>query len=509
MLLTAGPIQVMYQNGFLRTLTARGQEVLRMVYFALRDRDWQTAQILLSDQTIVNENDSFGIRYNWQVNDLGIQMAGNVQIDGHTDGRVTFDFYGKALNTFWRNRVGICVLHPIEGVAGQPCLIDSPHEQQTESTFPDQISPHQPFLNIRAMTWATTTGHWLQLEFEGDVFETEDQRNWTDASYKTYSTPLERPFPAEVQAGTEIRQRVTFRPVELNAATSFQAVTSQPDLTTGPSALKPRIGLGYRADGAPLSSIEVEQLQPLNLSHLRVDVFFTDDQWPLNLTTALLDAKALGTPLELALFFGSEPAINVQQLVAFLQDQSAPVLSALLFESGTWTTSDKLLAQVIPVFRDHLPDVRLGGGTDANFAEFNRNRFDYSQVDFVTFAVNPQVHAIDDQTLMENVAAQADAVRSAQQVSGGKPVHISAITLLPRFNSSATSGAGRGIPPTDSRHKTEFNAEWTRQSLDVLSRAGAASVTYFETHGPRGLLNEEEIYPIFEVFRSFQLDPAV
>ncbi|CCH56617.1 hypothetical protein BN8_05995 [Fibrisoma limi BUZ 3] len=509
MLLTAGPIQVTYQNGFLRTLTAKGQEVLRMVYFALRDRDWQTAQIVLSDQTIVNENDSFSVQYEWRVDDLGIQMAGNVQIKGSADGSITFDFYGKALNTFWRNRVGICVLHPIEGVAGQPCVIGSPDGQQIEATFPNHISPHQPFFNIRTMTWETTAGHRLQLDFEGDVFETEDQRNWTDASFKTYSTPLERPFPAEVLAGTEIRQRVTFQPVDLSTASSFWSLTSQAGTTTEQHPTKPRIGLGYRADGAPLSSIEVEQLLPLNLSHLRVDVLFTDDQWPINLTTALLDAKALGTPLELALIFGSEPAINVQQLIAFLQKQGASVFSVLLFESGTWTTSDSLLAQVVPIFREYLPDVKLGGGTDANFAEFNRKRFNYDQVDFVTFAVNPQVHAFDDQTLMENVAAQADAVHSARHVSGGKPVHISPITLLPRFNSSATSGIGRGIPPTDSRHKTDFNAEWTRRSLEALSKAGATSITYFETHGPRGLLNEEEIYPVFEVFRSYQPDPAV
>ena len=39
---------------------------------------------------------------------------------------------------------------------------------------------------------------------QGDVFETEDQRNWTDASFKTYCPPLRLPFPRPFEDGEEI-----------------------------------------------------------------------------------------------------------------------------------------------------------------------------------------------------------------------------------------------------------------------------------------------------------------
>jgi len=39
------------------------------------------------------------------------------------------------------------------------------------------------------------------ISFEGDVFETEDQRNWTDASFKTYCPPLRLPYPRPFEAG--------------------------------------------------------------------------------------------------------------------------------------------------------------------------------------------------------------------------------------------------------------------------------------------------------------------
>ena len=43
---------------------------------------------------------------------------------------------------------------------------------------------------------------WANVAFDGDIFEMEDQRNWTDASYKIYSTPLRLPFPCRCAAAT-------------------------------------------------------------------------------------------------------------------------------------------------------------------------------------------------------------------------------------------------------------------------------------------------------------------
>ena len=46
------------------------------------------------------------------------------------------------------------------------------------------------------------------LTMRGDIFEMEDQRNWSDASFKTYCTPLALPFPVEIDAGTAVTQEV-------------------------------------------------------------------------------------------------------------------------------------------------------------------------------------------------------------------------------------------------------------------------------------------------------------
>jgi hypothetical protein len=64
----------------------------------------------------------------------------------------------------------------------------------------------------------------VQLAFYGDIFETEDQRNWSDSSYKTYSTPLHLPFPALVMEGETMQQQVV---VTFTGNTNQQAEEDQ------------------------------------------------------------------------------------------------------------------------------------------------------------------------------------------------------------------------------------------------------------------------------------------
>jgi len=504
--LKAGPVHLNYEKGFLRTMTVDGLEVLRMIYFALRNRDWNTAHVEILNETVHAQADSFGITYDWQTDDLGMHMAGNVRLEGQVDGTIIVDFYGRATADFWRNRVGLCVLHPIQGLAGQPCVIDSPDGRTTTGVFPHLIAPYQPFLQVQTMRWQLASRQY-RVDFSGDVFETEDQRNWTDASYKTYSTPLDQPYPVDVRAGTEVSQRVVFRPEELSAPQSPVYVIAQTEMKPEEEYCQNttlRIGLGHRPDGPALTTDEAQLLQRIGLSHLRADVWLSDAHWQANLHKAVRDAHLLGLPLELAAFWGADAAAEARLLSEFVRNQRVPLYSILLFQESTSTTTDQLLDRIVPLLRHDLPGVLLGGGTDGNFVDLNRHRFNFGQVDFVTYSINPQVHASDNQTILENVAGQADTVRSARALSGDKPVHISPVTLLPRYNPDAAPSGARDVPPIDPRLSTDFGAEWTRQSIQTLTEAGAASVTYYETHGPRGLVNGSEAYPLLDVLRSIR-----
>jgi hypothetical protein len=150
----------------------------------------------------------------------------------------------------------------------------------------------------------------------------------------------------------------------------------------------------------------------------------------------------------------------------------------------------------------------IGGGTDNSFADLNRRPAFLAETDFVTFAVNPQVHAFDDRTLVENLEGQAQAVKSARSIAAGKPVVVSPVTLRPRFNPEAV---GPEPPPrpgelpfaVDTRQMSLFGAGWTIGSIHALVRTGANSVTLYETTGWRGVMETEAGSPLPEQFASF------
>ncbi len=49
------------------------------------------------------------------------------------------------------------------------------------------------------------------IAIEGDLMELQDHRNWTDANFKSYATPLALGFPFDSTDGQRIRQVLTIR----------------------------------------------------------------------------------------------------------------------------------------------------------------------------------------------------------------------------------------------------------------------------------------------------------
>src|SRR5262249_60395639 len=95
--------------------------------------------------------------------------------------------------------------------AGARCRVGHADGTIEDGEFPRLVAPDNPFREISAIAHEVAPGVWAELRMDGDVFEMEDQRNWTDASFKTFCTPLRLPFPVEVAEGTEVRQSVTLR----------------------------------------------------------------------------------------------------------------------------------------------------------------------------------------------------------------------------------------------------------------------------------------------------------
>lgn len=508
-ILRAGPLTAVYEDGDLRYIRLGTEEILRRVYVAVRDRNWDTIPAELSNLQMEISDTAFEITYDAEHKRDDIHFLWKGTITGEPDGTIRFEMDGEARSTFLRNRIGFCVLHPMAECAGEPCMVQHVDGTTTESHFPRDISPHQPFKNMRAITHEVAPGVEAEVVFEGDTFEMEDQRNWTDASYKTYCTPLELPFPVEVRAGTEIAQRVTLKLRGDVPPGAKDAETDRLTLTVGNTAglaVAP-IGLGVASHGEPLSAEEIDRLRALNLSHLRVDLHLQDHDYEDTLRRATAEAEALNIGLEAVIHVTDDAAEELRDLLQLLHSIRPPVVHWLVFHDEEKSTA----AEWVRLAREHLsaydPSAMIGAGTDAYFTELNRERPPVRQLDLVAYSLNPQVHAFDNLSLVETLEAQATTVESAHKFIDGLPLAVTPVTLKPRFNPNATApepvpGPDGLSSQVDKRQMSLFGAGWTTGSLKYLLASDIHSVTYYETTGWRGVMETEAGSKLPEHFQS-------
>jgi len=522
--LTAGGLSCMFAAGEVRDVRWHGMEIVQRLYVAVRDPDWGTVPLVLDDVQIVRDRESFRVTFTATHHadtpePIAFQWRGSFV--GTASGILTATMDGAAEVTFRRNRIGWCVLHPPEACAGQPCTVTHPDGTTTDAPFPALIAPHQPFVDIRQMAYTTRNGAHATLRFDGDVFETEDQRNWTDDSYKTYSTPLTLPMPVTLAAGDTVRQSVTVTVTGAGEASGALPVASRDasvTITVHAEAVGPlpEIGLGITA-GAPPTAAEAERLRALHLGHLRLDLHFSPNEDEGDRQQRIHDtwnagaayASALNVPLLVALFLpaGEAAGTALAALVKAHRATPAPVVAWLIFNANGSTTPAPLAVLARAVLGAAFPGVPIGGGTDSNFTELNRTRPPVQSLDFVSWSINPQVHAEDNLSIVETLAGQVATAESARAFAADLPLTVSPVTLRQRSNPHATAptaplSPGTPPPQMDTRQLSLLGAGWTAISVKQLAESGIVRATYYETLGACGVMERDAGSPYPDAFPS-------
>ncbi len=517
--LRAGPLRLIYEGGDLRYITLGEHEVVRRIYVAVRDRNWSTVPTQFLNERVEANDDSFRITYDG-INQQGeIAFAWRGEIAGERDGTIRFSMDGEARTTFLRNRIGFCVLHSAAS-AGAKCRIAHVDGTTDESEFPrfiapqlienGRVQPYYPFAEMRALAHQIVPGAWAEIRFAGEIFELEDQRNWIDSSYKTYGTPQRLPFPVEIATGTQVRQAITLTLKDEHSAANDDVAQAQPFsmFTLHRSSLPiPRIGLGTASHGQALIAPEIARLQALRLAHLRVDLLLPDPGCTNMLEQATREARALGVPLEAAIFVSNNAEVELRELRAALDRVAPPITAWLIFHVEEASTSATWVRLARAQLAAYAPEAMFASGTNIYFTDLNRGRPQAEELDAITYSVNPQVHAFDNASLAETPEAIGMTIESARQFSAGKPIMISPITLKPRFNAVATGpesqpAPGELPPQVDPRQMSLFGACWTLASLKYLVEHGVMSVTYYETTGWCGVLERAAGSPLPERFPS-------
>lgn len=516
--LNAGNLTMIFENGSLRNISMGPYELVRMIYMAVRGPKWITVKPEISGEEFGIFSESFTIRYVAAYNHGDIRFFARFLIEGGADNSIKISFDGKAQESFMKNRIGFCVLHPIREVAGKECIIGKSGNGTYTAKFPEIISPHQPFTDIESMQWQVN-GISCRLNFSGDIFETEDQRNWTDASFKTYSTPLRIPFPVKVNKGDRISQSIVFtatgqmgeiRKERKNLITTIPAGT----LTF------PSIGIGRSTRAEPLTHNEKHLLKQLKFDHYRIDLHLFDPGWKVTAKRAFSESSAIGYSIEAVLFFDDRFLLQAKEFISMSAASKANLSAIILLHKESRTTPDQLTESVAPILKTAFPGALIGAGTNCNFAQLNRQTPAPTHIDIYSYSIHPQEHAEDNLTIAENLEGQKYTVESAKQFAGDREIRVSPVTIQRRFNANAGNYeevyTGKGCPPqVDSRMMSLFGAGWTAISLKYLCEAGIKGVTYYQTVGERGIMQgdfpsewPEEfpaskgmLFPVFHIFK--------
>lgn len=537
--LRAGPLDMEFEpeTGFLRYVRLGDREAVRAIYAAVRDHRWRTIPSEVRDVELVRRAASFELTFEVLVAEDPVDFRWTARVEGGEDGTVRFAMDGEAHSEFARNRIGFCVLHP-PGLAGAECELETTGGARKKARFPERIARKPVFQDLAGLRHAIGglagepasggesgdahefgDGAEIAFSFEGEVFETEDQRNWTDGSFKTYCTPVGLPAPVALEEGDRVRQTVIVgleRGVapEPGGREYAGSGRSRPWVRVRPGRIEgdegrrlPRLGVEL-VDPDDLGDGAVQLLDRMELDHVRLEVRPHREGWRDRLSGAASLVESIDLDLELALFLDGDPERRAGALADALEELGPPLARVLVYREG----EEMVDAEHVRAAGEELSGLpartEIVAATNRYFTELNAHRPDPGIAGGFAYSVNPQVHAFDNRSMVETLQAQPETVRSARSFLGDCSVMVGPVTLRPRFNPD-TLGPGeapadyhRTSENVDPRQRSLFAAAWTVGSLAALAEGGCDAVTYFEAAGLRGVLRGGDDASLPEPIRS-------
>jgi D-apionolactonase len=511
--LTAGPLSVELDNGQLRYLKVDGVEVLRAIAFLVRDENWGTYVPNLSDLKVEQRADGFSVSYRAVCSGGSQEIAYDAAIEGRADGTLEFTGSATPKSDFLTARTGFVVLHPLKGVVGKEVEVEHVDGKLAKSKFPALVDPVQPFLHIRALAHAAMPGVKATVRFEGDAWEMEDHRNWTDASFKTYVRPLALPWPYTLKAGETVQQavKVSLSCKKPSKASAGSAKSVAIELGAPTHASMPPVGLGM-----PAEEIEhaVMQLDLLKLAAPR----FLQCRFDPRAKHGLKELYGYRVLCEQT---GAECILEI--VVESLNDYAAELvrLANMVKQSGLTLAAIALcpvgdLKSVLPggprppapaldalyaAARSAFPGVRLGGGMFSFFTELNRKHPPADGLDFVMNTTCPIVHAADDRSVMETLEALPYQVATTRSFMGSTAYRVGPSGIGCRDNPH-----GKTFTPNpdnrrvclarmDPRQRGLFSAAWTLGYVATFARTDIESIALGAPTGPLGIIYRKTDYP--------------
>jgi D-apionolactonase len=433
-----------------------GHEFLRRVFVTVRDEEWQETPPHTWISTVDDTDGTAHVEARHTTPRLDVEWRGTLRLrDDARSG--DFEFEAVARRTMSVCRLGLVVLHPVNFMVDARIYAQGPHG--SHSIIIARTIASQPIVEgvPGAMTpsfSALTIEHEgigrLTLKFEGDLFELEDQRNWGDASFKTYCTPLRLGFPRTIEAGTEIRQRLQWQ----FTATTTASATRKHRMPSATHGIVPRIGRGW--------SNATTQSQAQDWHYLHRELGSPDDLAAVSNPSEERPVRSL--QIAVAEDVSDECFAKYADWIALRRDRIA---RSLIYGLNRGIPSEANIVR----WRSSLAERQAGpiqviAATRGYFVEFNRAS---SALDFVAdgiaFPHTTTVHSDDPATITDNVSTIQDMAATARLLTRASTLILAPLAL---YYPAAQ-------PPRSFSHS--LAGPWLTATLIHAAAAGISAVT--------------------------------
>ena len=469
---THGGFTLDLAHAAIRNVTYEGTQLIDLLYTSIRPSDWST---LGSDERTEDMQVIGGECIITITESLAGAMLATTKVILTSGNTFSVDYQLQGLSEYLINRWGICFClntadwmgSTVAASGNSYSLLQNISPQRVINGVTQGLFPASEELHIVA-----PDQRFIKAVSTGRVLEAEDQRNWTDNTYKIYSGSLSEPRPFITSAGSIWQQSIKFEVGVPNSKESDLAKIMVQEIEALPS-----IGMQFNTDSF-LSTDDLEKaFVLLDIDHLRINAESLTAQ-------KIATTAASGLILEAALL-SSNTGAALQSEVENLS-QRVPAGSRLLIQRDGREIVEAADLPKNNSLNSYIP------GTDAYLVDLHREKFNFGNS--VSYSMAPTVHSFDTESIFKTLPTQRESIEFAQK-NFAPQVFISPITFSTRGNPETGHSINERInfaSPDMALHiRTIEGAAWTLGSIFSLASAGAFSGSWHELFGEFGVIYSE------------------
>ena len=452
-----------------RNVRYKNVQIIDLLYTAIRPWDWSTLDPDQHSEDVKVTDDICIIT----IKDLFAgALDASTEITISKDNKFTVAYELRGLAEYSVNRWGICFC-----LNSADWMGSAVKSQGNQYQLPAAISPQRVvdgvtqglFPASNEMLFTAPDQRSIKVVSTGKVLEAEDQRNWTDNTYKIYSGSLSEPRPFVTSAGSLWQQSVTFEigPPNKQVPDGSKIIVKEIDSL-------PSIGLQFNTDSMLPLDVLNTALFLLDIDHIRIN--------EESLTAQKINTVSTNGLIVEAALLSSHSGDKLHHEIEHLNKQIPAGSRILIQREGREIVElgdlpkNQSLSSFIP-------------GTDAYLVDLHRNKYEFGES--ISYSMVPTVHSSDIETIFKTLYTQRESIQFAQEFLA-KQVLVSPITFSTRGNPETGHAREQRInfanPEMALRIRTIEGAAWTLGSIFALASAGAYSGTWHELFGEFGII---------------------